>query len=438
MITRVGVVGPRDSVNLICEVGKEFEDQLIIVPFIYQDIEETREIIRNGERDIDVWLFSGQAPYAIAKETITKQKAFFPQLNGSSLTKVLLEMVYRDKLRLERVSFDTISIQNFHETCTELDLTYEQMHLLSYSGFKSMDELISFHTTLFRTGKVDACATCLHSVYEELKANKVPVYRITPNRMTIRSMLKLAKHKGETLHFKKSQIAIQVIEIEAMDKLIGENKSSYDVHRLDLRLQGIILDYVEALSGSIVALGNGKYIVFSTRGSFEENKGLHTSALLEKMALLTDLNTNVGIGFGITALAAERNAQLALLHAKKIGGFSAILVNDEGLIEGPLQKPDSITFHYRNEDKEISQLLKKAGVTITTFNKILSVQKNMGQNSVSASDIAEWLGMTQRNARRILSDLEQHKLAQLIGEEAPTSRGRPRKIYRINQITKQT
>jgi DNA-binding MarR family transcriptional regulator len=431
MITRVGVVGPKDSVQMICHVGKEFQDQLILVPFVYQDAEEARDIVRFAEGTIDVWLFSGQVPYAIAKEHIHKQKAYFPQLNGSSLTKVLLEMVYRDGLRLERVSFDTILDVHFHETCSELGLACEQVYLLSYTGYKPMAELIDFHTSLYAQGKVDACATCLRSVYEELKGKDIPVYRVTPNRMSIRTMLELARQEGETLHFKKSQIAVQVVEVEGLDRLIGENKSSYDVRRMELKLQELILNYAEALSGAMVPVGNGKNLIFSTRGSFEENRTLPPSVLMENILLLADLPTHIGIGFGVTALAAERNAQLALLHAKKMGECNAVLVDDEGNIEGPLQKPDSLSFHFRTEDKAFSDRLKQAGVTVTTYNKLLSVQKKLGQQSISAGDIAEWLGMTQRNARRILHELEVHGLAEMIGEEAPASRGRPRKIYRI-------
>lgn len=435
MIARVGAVGPKDSIELITEIGKEFQDRLTIIPFIYNNVSETSDIVLREDSHIDIWVFSGQAPYAIAQEQSSKQKALFPQLNGSSLTKVLLEIVYRDHLQLGRISFDTILPHHFYETCTELDLTYESIQLLSYTGYKPTEELVAFHSERFAQGKVDACATCLRGVYEELKAQGIPVYRITPNRMTIRSMLNLASTTSETMHFKKSQIAVMLIDVEEPSKLIGQNKSSYDVRRLDLQFQDAILDHVEALSGSFVAIGNGKYLVFTTRGAFETaDASAHPSVLLEKIALITDLQTNIGIGFGVTALAAERNAQIALQHAKKTGNLCAIQVNDMGDVEGPLQQTGSINFNFRTEDIKTSELLKKAGVTITSYNKLLSVQKNLGQNSISAPDIAEWLGMTKRNARRILGDLEEHGLAELIGEEAPTNRGRPRKIYRIKEI----
>ncbi|TBL79446.1 hypothetical protein [Paenibacillus thalictri] len=435
MKARVGAVGPKDSIELILEIGKEFQNQLTVIPFIYNTMSETSDIVVREESNIDIWVFSGQAPYAIAQERQIKQKALYPQLNGSSLTKVLLEIVYRDRLALGRTSFDTILPDHFNETCTELGLVCDPLHLLSYTGFKPEEEVLEFHLKLIAEGKVDAIATCLSGVYEKLKARGVPVYRIQPNRMTIRTMLNLASNEGETIHFKKSQIAVMLIHIDEPEKLIGQNKSAYDIRRLDLQFQEIIIGHVEALSGSFIALGNGKFLVFTTRGAFEAaDSTAHPTVLLEKLALITDLKTNIGIGFGVTVLAAERNAQLALQHARSGGNFSAVLVKDTGEIEGPLQQDKSINFHYRTEDMQFRDLLKKAGVTVTTYNKLLSVQKNVGQDSISASLIAETLSMTKRNARRILTDLEEHGLVELIGEEAPTNRGRPRKIYRIKPV----
>ncbi|USG66918.1 hypothetical protein NDK47_06375 [Brevibacillus ruminantium] len=433
MLTRVGVVGPRDSVQLICEVGAEFQDQMMFIPYVYQNTAEAMEIVNAAEDSVDIWLFSGQSPYAIAKDHIRKKKAFYPQLQGTSLTRILLEAVYRDRRELERISFDTIPTDSFQELCVELNLPFDQIHLFSYRGFMPSTELVAFHTELYAKGKVEACATCISSVYNELQAQGIPVYRVYHDRMAIRTMLQLASQQGEALHYKKSQIAVQVVAIQGLDRLIGENKGVYEVHRLELKLQEIILDYVEAHSGAGVPLGNGKHLIFSTRGSFEDNRRFPPSSLIEKIWLLADLPTYIGVGFGATALAAEKNAQLALLHAQKMGDSAAILVNDEGQMEGPLRSPGSITYEYRTDNKEMSLLLRKAGVTITTYNKILSIQKNLGKNSISSTEIAEWLGMTQRNARRILSDLEQSGLAELTGEEAPASRGRPRKVYRLVQ-----
>lgn len=430
MITKVGIVGPKDSVELMETVGREFSDQVVLIPCIYQQAEEAAAIVQENEQEVDVWFFSGIGPYSIAREHLKKQKAFYPQINGSVLTKVLLEMVYRDGLSLDRVSFDTVSEGHFRETLEELGLTCEAPYLNPYQELKLSHHLVHHHTALVREGKVDACVTGMLSVYEELKRQGIKVYRMAFTRLTFREIFKRIVQEGETLHFKRSQIAVQLIEVSDIEKLINEPANAYDLRRLDLKLQEIVLDYTETISGSFVALGNYKFIIFSTRGSFEDNTEFHPAIILEKIMLLTNSTANMGIGFGVTALSAERNAQLALVHAKKHGG-SAILVDYDGSIEGPLRQAKSISYGFWTEDKELSENLKKACVSITTLNKIISVQKALGQNYISASDMAEWMGMTPRNARRILSDLAEHNIIEQIGEETPTNRGRPRKIYRV-------
>jgi hypothetical protein len=433
MKTKLGIVGPRDSVNLICELARDFDDQVIIIPYIYTHVDETVGIVQDGENEVDVWLFSGQVPYAIANEQKLSHKSFYPQLNGSSLAKVLLDISYKDQKKLDRISLDTVPSDEIYETFNELHLPTEGLHLLPYTGYKPLNEIIAFHFDLYNKQKVDVCVTYIHSVYKELKERGVPVYRITPTRMIIRQTIQSACQEGETLHFKKSQISVFIIQIYDMNKLIGENETSYKIHRLNLKLQELILDYTESIFASFVSLGNGKFIIFSTRGSFENQLKYHPSLLIEKIIFMTELSTNIGIGYGTTSLGAEQNAHLALYHAKNHGENCTILVNENGSIEGPLQKPNSVTYDYRTENKEISDKLKKAGVNISTFNKILYIQKQLDKSTISAANVAEWLGMTQRNARRILSDLEKQGLAQEIGEETPSTRGRPRKVYQVGQ-----
>ncbi|MGG4454408.1 hypothetical protein [Brevibacillus porteri] len=427
---KVGIVGPKDSVDAMVAVGREFSDHILLTSFIYQGVEQVPTYVAENDMETDIWFFSGVAPYSMAKAHIGKKKAFYPQVNSSVLTKVLLELVYRDGFSLDRVSFDTISEAHFLETLEELGLHCENPYLKPYKEFRMRSELVAYHTRLIQEGKVDACVTGTLFVTEELKRQGIRVYRMGFTRFIFREIFKQILQEGETLHFKRSQIAVQLIEVTDIEGLVNEPANAYELRRLDLKLQELVLDYTESISGSFVAVGNSKFIIFSTRGSFEENPEFHPTILLEKIKLLTNSHANMGIGFGVTALSAERNAQLALGHAKNHRD-AAILVDHDGSIEGPLRQTNSISYEYWTQDKEISENLKKAGVSITTFNKIISVQKALGQKYISASMIAEWMGMTPRNARRILSDLAEHNIIALIGEETPTNRGRPRKIYRI-------
>ncbi|WP_257350971.1 hypothetical protein [Pseudalkalibacillus decolorationis] len=430
MKIRAGIVGPSDSVHLIGDIAKEYSDRLLPVPFVYQNTEEATSIMQQNQSSVDLWVFAGPALYNPAQKSGSKQPFYYLRLDAASLTKTLAEIGYKGGFSLERMSIDMLTERDVYETYRDLNIPSEQVYVHEYSHDTPIEDLLSFHITLFKRGKVDICVTCLYSIYEELVSQGITAYWVSPTRSNIRETLSTAIQQWETMHFKQSQIAALLVKVEKMEKKTDYNMVSYDLHRLNLEIQSAVISFSESISGSFMTLGVGTFIIFSTRGSIQET-GMQVGSLLETLALITESPSNVGIGYGETALAAEENARLALNHAQNYDAFCAFLVDAGGTIEGPLKEEEIISFGYRTENKEISEKLKQCGVTITTFNKILSVQKRMGSHSITASNIAEWLKMTPRNARRILNSLVEEGIAEIIGEEAPTSKGRPRKIYRV-------
>lgn len=432
MKTRLGIVGPYDSVERIIEVADGFKDKLIVSPFMYTDATETEKIVKDNNEDIDIWLFSGQAPYAIAVDAGLENRALFPTLNGSSLMKALLYITYHDQLNLEMMSLDTITETEVEETFSELQLSLNSVKLFSYKGYKTTEALIKFHYDLFKSNQTKIAITCVHAVYKALKSLNVPVYRVTPTKMILRQTIKAACQQNETLYFKRSQIAVIIIQINDMDKLMEEKKLLTHHHRLSLRLQEWIVDFSEDILGSYILLSDGKFMIFSTRGALDDYEKYSITALLEKISISTKLTSNMGIGYGKTSMEAEKNAYSAINRARGQEENCAMLVDENGVIEGPFKESGSITYNSRTDNKELQKRLNKAGVNISTFNKILYVQNNISNHTVSTADIAEWLHMTQRNARRILTGLKEYGLAEELGQEAFANRGRPRKIYRVS------
>lgn len=430
MKAKVGVVGPKDSLDLVSEIAKEYEDQLELMLFIYEFVEETTAIVDQNQHLVDVWIFSGLTPYLLAKKSNSNQPFFYLTLNGSSLMKSLLESGYKDKKVLSKLSVDMLDWQHITDTFSDLKLPYEDIRWYEIKDYIPINEVINFHLSVYEEDHNFICFTCLSDVYESLNKKGIPVYRITPTRASIQSTIKLALQYRKALHFQQSQITVIVVKVSNIEKSDYEKMISYDAHRLNLELQSTILSFTEEISGSFVPIGIGTFHIYSTRGSFE-NIEQQVSFLLEQLMLITDLPANIGIGYGDTTLAAEENARLALLHAQNYDEFSAFLVDNYGEVEGPLESVNKITFGYRNEDKEIGKKLKESGVTITTFNKILSIQQDSGKHSISAKEMANWLKMSERNARRILNNLMKAGVAEIIGEESPGSRGRPRNIYKV-------
>ncbi|MDQ0252809.1 putative transcriptional regulator [Evansella vedderi] len=435
MKARAGIVGPKYSVELIIDIAEEYTDKLQTVPFIYQNTEETIHILQTNQESADLWVFAGPALYKPSQKSGAKQPFFYLNLDGASLTKTLMEISNNNKKSVERVSIDMLLERDVYETYDDLYISREQVYVHEYTHDTPLNDLLSFHQKLYRQGKVDCCITCLRSIYETLQSEGIPAYWVTPTRSNIRETLKTAIQQWETLQFKQSQIAVILVNTEIMNKHSDRHVLSYDQHRLNLDLQSAVLSFSESISGSFMPLGIGSFVIFSTRGSLEDSKQ-HIQLLIDKLMLKTDLPSNIGIGYGDTALTAEENARLALNHAQNYETFCAFLVNNEGMIEGPLKEDKEISYSYRSENKILNEKLAKCGVTITTYNKIYSVQKRMENNSITAAGLADWLKMTPRNARRILNGLAEQGLVEIIGEEAPKSKGRPSKIYRITTSRK--
>src|SRR5699024_6848192 len=261
------------------------------------------------------------------------------------------------------------------------------------------------------------------AVYNQLKALDVPVYRVTPTKLSIKQTVNESCKQKETNYFRQSQIATIIIQTYDSEKIIQDNKLLTHNHRLNLKLQELIIDFSETLLGSYIYLSDGRFIIFSTRGLIEKYKDSTITTLLDKASLITNIKTNMGIGYGKTATEAEKNAYTAFLHARDYEMNCSMLVDEFGNIVGTLKEKESINYNTRNEKKILVEQLKKAGVNISTFNKIIYVQNNYCNHTISSTEIAELLHMSQRNARRILSSLEKVNLAKRVGKESPIQKG---------------
>lgn len=423
----VGLVGPQDSISLVQSVGREREDIFRFVPFQYEDVEEVPDLVRAPGEPIDLWLFTGKIAYEMGKDHVHAAAALTIRSNGSALMKTLFRIL-RDFGLPQRFSIDTLTLVEVKETLDELLLDGAVPVVHPAQGYVSSAELVAFHESLFRSGEVQVCITHRGHVYEELRKRGTPVFRIVPTAMSIRETLRLAVQLGETNRFRQSQIAALLVRVNPMP---GHSANAYDSFRLNLKLQELALQFAEHISGTLIPNGNATFHMFSTRGAIERNTSFPPALLFEKFRLLSGGMVHFGIGYGMTAFGAEQNALLALSRTDKHKEGGLAIVDETGAVGESFPAQESISFHYRSDNLNLVRKLKLAGLSTATFNKIVSVQSRLGKESLTAADLTSWLDMSQRNANRLLSVLESNGLASIVGEESPTPKGRPRKLYRI-------
>ena len=258
----------------------------------------------------------------------------------------------------------------------------------------------------------------------------VPAFRIWPTRSDIRTTLAIAINAFEAQRFKGSQLAIQHIAIDDYDDIVRAS-TSYDVKRIELRLYQILVGYAEKLRGSIVLRGDGQYTLYSTRGILEElTDGFTVMPILEEIIRDVTVKVSGGIGFGATAYLAEENAFKALGIAKQKGKGLWMVVTDDQQAIGPLSSAIHLKYSVRADEATYKQFADKLNISITTANKLLAAIDKLERDTIGADDLALYLAITPRSARRLLTTLVDQGFAEVAGEEM-LAKGRPRKLYKI-------
>lgn len=432
MKIRLGVVGPEDSVQRILKIGEQFKD-LDMIPFPYKRTEETEGIVKENKHRVDQWFFSGQAPYyyILSRGIIDESVASYPPLYGSSLLGTLLEVLVHKENGLPTISLDTIQDSEIDALQKAHSLESLSIATYSYSGYEPAEDMIRFHTDLYNQGKSDVALTCIQEVYQKLKQLGVPCYRVVPSQLAIQPVLRYLRERGQSTWYRKSQIAILGIEVIHSSSSLEEQHYSYKMKRKELELKQVLLDYTEQIRGSLVQIGDGLFFTYTTRGELDfhcEDKSIFS--LLEEVYIQSKLRVRIGLGYGLTAYDAEQNVRLALQYAREHQSSVIVSVNEEKEVSEHLHgEGDAISYSQRKWGKEWEEQFKDAKISPAMVSKIESLSRHYKKNVVTAQEISHWLKGTERNARRILSEMECLGLAKVTGEEQPGQRGRPRKIY---------
>lgn len=423
-------MGADDSLEIIQSVLPDFPE-IECLPIVYWKEEDIVDLLLPHVDEVDMWLFSGKVPYALAKATERVQvpMAYVPHI-GASLYRTLLHLSHEIGIQVNEVSFDTFSSDELEHFLQEAGIADGYSWLRHYEGAISATELADYHESLWREKKTKAAVTCLRTADLELKKRGVPSYRVLPTRAGVLSVLHMLLRTNEMLHFKDSQIAVQMMEIDPFRELAGGTFSTDEWQNAEIKTMEKLLRYTKYLQGSLKTAGPGRYVIFTTRGRLQEvTHDYKTIPDLEGMfGIRADLVT-CGIGIGKTAYEAEIHGGTALLHAKERGTGNWMVFFDDKSVVGPLGRDEQIAYRYSSQ--QLQEVSRQTSLSVATLSKLDSILKKRGTAMINAHELAQHMQILPRSARRILIELESKGIAEVVGEESPNPRGRPRKVYKI-------
>lgn len=438
MITIAIVSNSETAIQRIHTITKEiFSQHAVIQNFQYASLAELTEICQSNKHTIDGWIFSGTTPYSCAKEVLGNHNNLVCPLTNMETIRYLLISMCQSPDRQLRVSMDVPEAvrQSYEELFLETGLSDKEIKLFSYNPHIIDDcyqKLADEHEKLWRSGKVSTILTSSTKINQRLSASGIPVTQVFSSNVSIREAVLRLKEQLMYIAIKKKQVALLRFEPSELDKLYTDSLDFFALQKQDLKLKRHILRLCQEIHGCyFVAKDTMRYEIFASRGLIEENYD-KINATINELNINHRLNISLGIGFADTAFGAQNHAFQALAYGRHQSPNSHVVVIDaNGKITVNPAGDKCLVLSGASDDAELSSLLAKAGISIVNYTKIQYIAAQLGSHGFTANEISAQLGMTSRNASRLISKLLKASLIACIGEESLSGRGRPTRRYQL-------
>jgi hypothetical protein len=400
--------------------------------FVYNSLQEIKNILAGHVGDIDGWLFTGPNPYYAVKPYLeTEDNVAYGATTGIEVYKYLLEYLYETRREKLRVSIDCPEQEGdpFRDALAIVDIPIDEIYFQNYSIPYDLAAIVAKHEALWRAKQVDIVFTTLHVVQLEMEKQQIPCKRIEVSRAARRQAISLLEQKLTGLYFRNSQLGMLCIEIRDYDEFVSRAGNYYKVQKLELVLKERMLDFCQKIDGYLAEKSNGHYEIFASRGLIEKYAG-ELRSFIEELQLSQNIEFLGGIGLAATVFNAQLNAHKALANGRR-ENKQLIIVADEGRIIEEFGTVDELRYRAETEEPLLTAKLREASVGIQTYNRIAFILRKMGWATFSAAQLAQQLNVTSRNIQRILVGLKKAGLIKEAGQETLSRRGRPTKMYRF-------
>ncbi|TFJ91270.1 hypothetical protein [Lentibacillus salicampi] len=430
MKVKVAVFCPmeiRDRLDGLAESLKDVE----LLPFVYSDTGEIRELVEKAFM-CDIYLFADALSYLHAKETIDKKRLPAVQVDFDAY--MLLSSFYHirhvQNQELTRLSIDIPDDSHVDEVLQEIDISRESIHTYSYGHEHGTDtrQIAEHHTELWKAGKIDYVLTSIRDVHQTLQEKNIPVSCMDIPKLNLMQAIEKATSIASINQSTSAQIVAGYVSIKDFAAIQSEKGVVY-TQEMQATLQQILFDYFRKTYASILPNSHDQFVLFGTRGTLNHITSHYRDfPLLKEMESTLAVPVDIGFGLGLTARQAEDNAKLALQACDKRDEGSCYIVNERSDMIGPLgvKKAFNPSMLYRSLIHE-AKLNNELSYNFINF---IEVRNN---EPFSSNDIANYYGVTKRSAERTIKKLAAGNVIKTAGEEKPYVKGRPRKLFQLNQ-----
>lgn len=435
---RITVLAPYDVVGIVETIGHavgKFKFRLAA----YSDSREIVDLFNKHRESADAFLIGGPLAY----DYLMERMAGSPSLAGISVSfipydetaifRALFEMA-RDQpdidLESMRISIDHPAGEHIRECVEEINLSVANTYAKECLSAEDVADLTSFHVDLWQKQQVTAALTSVHFVYERLREWSVPVYRIHPSKSAIRTALTALNDRLKEKRVLDQQIALVAIRFTDATKNGETVGARRFVDRRRLQIEKRLRDLAEKFSGVMQWATPIEANILTTRRHVERE-----AFSKESVQIISDLRQDFGIGLAVViGVADAANEALALArnvleHREFQLGGDVWLIDDDGVIQHSFDTDSSLRYESSSNNLDLVEKAELAKIGIASVNRVLSFVESIHTGHFTARQLADWMNITPRSARRIIGRLEKVGILERSGARQSVGRGRPTRLF---------
>ena len=435
---KIAIITSRHLRAFVENMIKELQPDCQIQIMEYHDFPNMAEIYTKMENQADAFMVSGSAAMAFLKKThphSTKPIVSF-HADTVSLYRVLLDVLLQNReLDTNRVILDFLlpvnedaSVQFLLDNAELDDLSHRLNAWLESStmqDFATLErEMAQKAIDLWNAGKIDLVLCNYSSIMPILEENHVPCQYVYTSKGSFRTLF----------HTLAAQLKLDRISENLPSAIVisdlNTQKSPESQQRL---LQAILEIKKQLLLDAIVQEENGRFYLFTSAEILSgiTNK-LERGCFHAPLLRTYGIETAVGFGIGYNIVDAKSHADTALKESYFYKG--CFLLDETNQLRGPLNS-DQCIYVQAGVTDQVLEIAEKCRLSTMTVQKVISVAKMLHTDTLTTQELSERLDIAVRNAQRILTNLEKGGAATIAFTQSPTSKGRPRKVYRLTFLS---
>ncbi|MCM3740720.1 hypothetical protein M3210_10590 [Oceanobacillus luteolus] len=424
---KMAVFGTQNTIRRIQEIISDVEE-VEMLPFIYSEAEETTNLL-DTVFNCDIYVFTEYLSYLYVKDTIEKKR--LPALRVEMDPYMMAANLYRLETKMDhppsRVALDAFNETFLDEVTQELGLD-DDIHSFLHDEWTKPDinRLVSYYITLWTEDKVDYILPSSEEITAKLTAKGIPAHTMEIPELQLKQLIDQAISLVRLSESENRQMVTGYVSVKGIDantEIIG--------HSLDIlnKVRRILTKFTAKNDASFVKTSENHFVIYGSEKLLKHLKEHYRSfPLLQEMKSNIKLPIHLGFGLGLSANESAKNAEIALDSCKRSDHSICYIVNERQEMIGPIGVKKEI-----DTSSLYQALIHDARLNNELSYNFIDFITDRNNEPFSTHDVALFYKVTKRSAERTVNKLLSGNVIKIAGEERPYKKGRPRKLFTLNQ-----